>query len=144
MILLLSLAGIALIGAGFLYAPSSVFNAKSKLSKKLTKWKKHKSVVGFAAMALGVALAGLFILHIVQEVKWLVVLAISVVSFALGVVFSAETLKKLFNNKIVNKLIQVGQDIDESLRRSFSPKIVAICLFVLGLIGVLSALAFKF
>lgn len=144
MLLLLFLASIALISASFLYSPSAVFNAKSNLSKKLTKWKKYKPTIGFIAIGLGITLVGLFILHIIQEIKWLIVLVISLASFGLGIVFSAESISSLFNNKNVDKLIQIGKDIDESLKRSFSSKFVAIFLFVLGFIGIISALAFNF
>ena len=142
--LLLCLTGIVLLAAGLMYAPKSLFNPKSEVSKQLEKIKKYNHIIGFLAMGLGITLVGLFVFHVMKEVKWVVVLIVSLCSFAIGVTFSAKVVKNLINNKVLNKLIEAAEDIEESLKRSFSPKFIAIILMVLGFIGILSALTFKF
>ncbi len=141
---LLSLASIVLIIAGISYAPKSLFKPKSTILKKIEKLKKYESFLGAVAIVLGLTLAGLFFFHIIKELKWIIILTVSLVSFVLGMVFAANNIKSLFQSDTLNKFIQVIEDFDKILKQNFPPKIISIFLFVLGFIGIISALTFDF
>ncbi len=144
--IILCLTGLVLLIAGFFYAPKSLFKAKSKsiLLKRLEQFKKYESILGAVAIVLGLALVGLFFYYITKEMQLIAILVVSFVSVFLGIVFAANKIKSLFKNDILNKFIQVIEDLDKTLKQNFSPKLISVFLFILGFVGILSALFFDF
>lgn len=141
---LLLITSLVLILTGIIYSPKDLFDAKSQLAKKLKSLAKSNYIIGLIAIALGLILGGLFIWHLIKELKWLLLLVIATTSFSVGLVLSGEKIKDLTTNNFVHKLVQVGQDIDSTLRKSLSAKLLAIILMGLGLTGIISALIFHF
>ena len=140
----LSLASVVILIIGVFYAPKSLFKSKSTVVKRLEKFKKYDPILGMIALLLGLVLTGLFVFHMVKEVKWIVVLAVSFCSFILGITLSANNIRNLLHNNILNKFIAVVEDLDKILKQNFSLKSISIFLLILGFIGILSALTFDF
>ena len=133
----LILASIVLIISGIYYDPISLLGKNSNFAKEAKNAKTMKEILGAAGLILSTLLFFSIIIHLIGQIQWLIVLFGAIILFVLGLMALRERISGLTSNRQVNKLLDFTQDINESLKSSFSSRILAIFIISVGIFALL-------
>ena len=105
-----------------------------------------REITGAVAVILGLTLIIVFVIHLLQELKWFVVAIVGFTAFFSGMTFIAYEAEKKIPTQMawIKSILRFFREWNEFIKKRFSPQIVIFLLLALAVVGVIFSLATQF
>ena len=142
---LLFITSLFLIILGLLYDPGKLLDKQSRLFH-LSKIKYTREITGAVAVILGLTLIIVFLIHLISELKWFVVVIVGFTSFFSGMTFIAYEGEKKIPTQVawIKSILRFFREWNEFIKKRFSPQVVIFLLMALAVVGTIFSLATPF